>query len=107
MTSEPLSTPQPSSILAHVALEPSSVLAHRWALSVFRVEDQSAQQRVLHALSRLGRADLTATAAQRGDETFVIIDWDVTADDAQHVVMVADRNAAMTFRSRERGPTLP
>jgi hypothetical protein len=88
---------------------PSSVPAHSWALSVFRVEDHLAQQRVLRALRRLGRADLTALGTQRGGETFVVIDWDVTSDkvNAKQIVMSADRHAAITFTSRESQAALP
>ena len=79
--------------------EPRSVLAHTWALSVFRVEDHVAQQRVLRALRRLGRADLTAIGTQRGSETFVVIDWDAVLDEGRaiQVVMAADRHATVTF----------
>jgi hypothetical protein len=85
-----------------------SVLARPRTLRIFRVKDHVAQQRVLRALRRLGRADLAAIAAERGDESFVIIDWDVAAGDlpAQQLVTVADRDAAMTFRSRETGASL-
>ena len=88
--------------------ESRSVLAHTWALSVFRVEDHVAQQRVLQALQRLGRADLTAMGTQRGDETFVVIDWDSLADGshAKQVVMAADRHATITYAS-ERQEALP
>jgi hypothetical protein len=88
---------------------PSSVLAHSWALSVFRVEDHLAQQRVLRALDLLGRADLTAFATRQGRESFVIIDWDSTSGDvdAKQIVMTADRHAAITFTNRERQASLP
>lgn len=83
---------------------PSALPAHSWALSVFRVEDQVAQQRVLRALRRLGRADLSAIGTQRGSETFVIIDWDAMSDGTRttSAVMAADRHAEVTFRSRQR-----
>ncbi len=82
---------------------PSSVLTHSWALSVFRVENHEAQQRVLRALHWLGYAGVSAIGAQRDDETFVIIDWDSAADQAgaKQVVMLADRDAATTFTSRD------
>ena len=73
--------------------------AHPWALSVFRVENPQAQQRVLQALRRLGRADLTVLGTQRGNEAFVVIDWDATLAEARPVVMAADRHAAITFTS--------
>jgi hypothetical protein len=84
--------------------EPCSVLAHSWALSVFRVEDHMAQQRVLRALRQLGRADVTAMGTQRGSETFVVIDWDSASDEphTKSVVMAADRHAAITFTSEGR-----
>lgn len=82
--------------------EPGPVLTHSWAVSVFRVEDHVAQQRVLRALRRLGRADLTAIGTQRGGETFVVIDWDFASDEVQakQVVLTADRRATNTFTSR-------
>lgn len=88
--------------------ESRSVLDHTWALSVFRVEDHAAQQRVLQALRGLGRADLTAMGTQRGDETFVVIDWDSLSDGgyAKQVVMAVDRHATVTYAS-ERREVLP
>ena len=85
--------------------EPQSVLAHTWALSVFRVEDHAAQQRVLLALRRLGRDDLTAMGTQRGNETFVVIDWDSLSDEgyAKQVVSAADPHAAITYASERQG----
>jgi hypothetical protein len=82
--------------------EPGTVLAHTWALSVFRVEDHVAQQRVLRALRRLGRADLTAMGTRRGSETFVVIDWDSASCGfpPTEVVLTADRRAMTTFTSR-------
>jgi hypothetical protein len=97
--SENFFTPEPS----------SSVLAHTWALSVFRVEDHSAQQRVLRALRLLGRADLTALGMQRCGEAFVVIDWDSMSDEvhARHVVMAADAHAEIAFDSRRGQAVLP
>lgn len=94
MISQTTSNPEP----------PSSVLTHTWALSVFRVKDHRAQQRVLRALSSLGRADLTALGMQRDDETFVVVDWDAVSDKfhAQHAVMGADAHAKIAFMSRSR-----
>lgn len=73
-----------------------------WALSVFRVEDHVAQQRVLRALRRLGRADLTAMGTRRGSEFFVVIDWDCASDGfpPTKVVLTADRRASTSFTSR-------
>lgn len=80
----------------------SSGVAPTWALSVFRVEDHVAQQRVLRALRRLGRADLTAVGTRRGSETFVVIDWDCASNGfpPPEVVLTADRRATNTFTSR-------
>lgn len=81
--------------------ERSSGVLPTWALSVFRVEDHVAQQRVLRALRRLGRADLTAMGTRRGSESFVVIDWDSAADGFPpvEVVLTADRRATTTFTS--------
>lgn len=83
----------------------SSGVAPTWALSVFRVEDHVAQQRVLRALRRLGRADVTAMGTRRGSETFVVIDWDCASDGfpPPEVVLTADRRATTMFTSRREG----
>jgi len=88
---------------------PSSVLAHTWALSVFRVQDHVAQQRVLRALRLLGRADLTALGMQWDGETFVVIDWDSQSDEvhAGQVVMAADAHAEIAFASSRSQAVLP
>lgn len=88
---------------------PSSVVAHTWALSVFRVQDHTAQQRVLRALRRLGRADLTALGTQRDGESFVVIDWDTLSDQvhAGQVVMAADAHAEIAFASGGSRAALP
>jgi hypothetical protein len=98
MISESFFTPEP----------PSSVLAHTWALSVFRVQDHVAQQRVLRALHLLGRADLTAHGEQRGEETFVVVDWDSKSGEvnARQVVIAADEHAETAFTSSGQ-ETLP
>lgn len=87
-----------------VTPEPNAVLAHPWALSVYRVEDRSAQQRILRAIRRLDRHHLTATGAQRGSEIFVIVDCDSasSAVQAKQAVMAADRHAAVAFASQSQ-----
>ncbi|KAA1397671.1 hypothetical protein [Aeromicrobium ginsengisoli] len=72
------------------------------------MEDHKAQQRVLEALRRLRRGDLTAVGTQRDGETFVIIDWNSASDETQakQVVMAADRHAAITFTSKHGAVSL-
>ena len=76
MISENFFTPEP----------PSSVLAHTWALSVFRVDDYMAEQRVLRALRLLGR-----------------IDWDSLSDEVhlRQVVMAADAHPEIMASARQ------
>lgn len=75
---------------------------HWWALCIFQVQSHDVQQRILMALR--DRQGVTALGAQRGAETFVIIDWDMESDEvyAKQVVMAMDHRATITYVSRER-----
>lgn len=81
-------------------------ISPEWSLLIYRVRDDVHQQKILHALHRVGRSGITVLGMQDGADHFVIVDCETTPLEqrVRHIILRIDPGATRVLRSRLPDP---